>query len=62
MDDIRPAVHWILSRPGIFLLSAGDVGILPLVLQAASEPAVPPNAAVMAALSQRTGLSSIFGI
>jgi aryl-alcohol dehydrogenase-like predicted oxidoreductase len=62
MDDIRPAVHWILSRPGIFLLSAGDVGILPLVLQAASEPAVPPNAAVMAALSQRTGLASIFGI
>ncbi len=62
MDDIRPAVHWVLSRPGIFLLSAGDVGILPLVLKAASEPAVPPNAEIMAALSQRTGLSSIFGI
>lgn len=62
MDDIRPAVHWVLSRPGIFLLSAGDVGILPLVLKAASEPAVPPNAEIMAALSQRTGLSSIFGL
>lgn len=29
MDDIRPAVHWVLSRPGVFLLSAGDVDILP---------------------------------
>ena len=44
MDDIRPAVHWILARPGIFLLSAGDVGILPEVLKAASEPIRPPAA------------------
>ncbi len=62
MDDIRPAVHWILSRPGIFLLSAGDVGILPLILKAASEPASMPGPEIMAALSQRTGLASIFGI
>ncbi len=62
MDDIRPAVHWVLGRPGIFLLSAGDVGILPLVLQAASEPARAPGPEVMAALSRRTGLASIFGI
>lgn len=62
MDDIRPAVHWVLGRPGIFLLSAGDVGILPLILQAASEPARVPGPEVMAALSQRTGLASIFGL
>ncbi|MCK6452651.1 MAG: aldo/keto reductase [Alphaproteobacteria bacterium] len=62
MDDIRPAVHWVLSRPGIFLLSVGDVGVLPLVLKAASEPVVPPKAAFMAQLSARTGLSSIFGL
>jgi len=62
MDDIRPAVHWVLGRPGIFLLSVGDVGVLPLVLQAAAEPIVPPEAAAMASLSQRTGLSSIFGL
>jgi predicted aldo/keto reductase-like oxidoreductase len=62
MDDIRPAVHWVLGRPGIFLLSVGDVGVLPLVLKAASEPVVPPEAAMMASLSERTGQASIFGL
>ncbi|MCC7046190.1 MAG: aldo/keto reductase [Alphaproteobacteria bacterium] len=62
MADIRPAVHWVLSRPGVFLLSPGDLGILPLVLQAAAEPIIMPDAPAMAALSTRTGLSSIFGI
>jgi aryl-alcohol dehydrogenase-like predicted oxidoreductase len=62
MDDIRPAVHWVLSRPGVFLLSAGDVGLLPSILTAASEPVVKPSNETMAALSARTGLASIFGI
>lgn len=62
--DIRNAVHWVLSEPEVFLNSVGDVGLLPAVLRAAqehgSEPA--PNDAVMADLSKRTGLESIFGI
>ncbi len=62
MDDIRPAVHWILSRPGVFLLSAGDVALLPSILKAASEPVMKPSDEAMAALSARTGLASIFGI
>ncbi len=62
MEDIRPAVHWILSRPRLFLLSPGDVGILPLVLQAASEPIVEPADAAMAQLAARTGMASIFGL
>lgn len=62
LDDIRPAVHWILSRPGFFLLSAGDVGLLPLILQAASEPVVLPPPETIAALTERAGLASIFGI
>jgi aryl-alcohol dehydrogenase-like predicted oxidoreductase len=62
MEDIRPAVHWVLSRPGIFLCSAGDVGLLPLVLAAASEEIRRPGDEAMAALSERTGLSSIFGL
>jgi hypothetical protein len=64
-QDIRTAVHWLLSRPGIFLNSAGDVTLLPMVLRAASElgsdhPEVPE--AAMAAFHERAGLSSIFGI
>ena len=62
MDDIRPAVHWVLSRPGMFLLSAGDVALLPSILKAAAEPVVKPSDEAMAALSARTGLASIFGL
>lgn len=62
MDDVRAAVHWVLARPGLFLLSPGDVGILPLVLNAACEPIALPAPALMAALGARAGLSSIFGL
>jgi aryl-alcohol dehydrogenase-like predicted oxidoreductase len=62
LDDIRPAVHWVLSRPDIFLLSAGDLGLLPLVLQAAAEPVAMPAPEAIAALTERAGLASIFGL
>jgi len=62
MADIRPAVHWVLSHPGLFLCSAGDVGLLPLVLAAAAEDIARPDDAAMAALAERTGLASIFGL
>lgn len=62
MADIRPAVHWVLSHPGLFLCSAGDVGLLPLVLEAAAEDIARPDDAAMAALAERTGLASIFGL
>ena len=64
--DIRLAVHWVLARPGIFLNSVGDVGLLPHVLRAAAElganhePA--PGEAIMAGLGRRAGLASIFGL
>ena len=35
-EDIDKAVHWVLGRPGIFLNSAGDITLLPKVLDAAS--------------------------
>jgi hypothetical protein len=38
------------------------VGLLPLVLAAASEEIRRPGDEAMAALSERTGLSSIFGL
>ncbi len=34
--DIDKAVHWVLRRPGIFLNTAGDIHVLPKVLDAAS--------------------------
>jgi aryl-alcohol dehydrogenase-like predicted oxidoreductase len=66
-DDIRLAVQWVLARPGIFLNSVGDVGLLPHVLKAAAELGDGaregvPSEAVMASFGKRAGLSSIFGL
>ena len=61
-EDIRTAVNFVLARSGVFLNSVGDVGLLPSLLRAASERIELPDEAVMEAHSQRTGLSSIFGI
>ena len=35
-DQIDTMVHWVLSRPGIFLNSVGDIHVLPRVLDAAN--------------------------
>lgn len=42
-DDIALAVHWVLSRPGIFLNSVADIELLPLLLTAAQGAARPPS-------------------
>jgi hypothetical protein len=51
-----------LAQPGLFLNSVGDVSLLPAVLRAAAAPAERPDNAAMTALSQKTGLVSIFGL
>ncbi len=61
-DAIATAVQWVLARPRIFLLSVGDVDLLPAVLRAADTDINMPSDATMAALSERAGLASIFGI
>jgi len=33
---IDPAMHWALNRPGIFVVTASDVRLLPMILDAAS--------------------------
>jgi len=51
--DIDLAVHWVLSRPGIFLNTVGDVGLLPMVLDAAARYAgAPAEAAVREAMAR----------
>ncbi len=34
--DIDTAVHWVLSRPNLFLNTVGDINVLPKVLESAS--------------------------
>ena len=44
---IDRAVHWILSRPAIFLNTVGDMDVLPKVLDAASRFQAAPSEAEM---------------
>jgi len=48
-DAIRRAVHFVLSRPGLFLNSSSDGTILRTILEAASEPTSAPSRAEMEA-------------
>ena len=41
--DIDLAVRWVLARPGLFLNTVGDLGILPKVLDAASRGGPRPS-------------------
>jgi aryl-alcohol dehydrogenase-like predicted oxidoreductase len=59
-SDIDLAVWWVLGRPGMFLNTAGDVDLLPLVLDAAERFEKRPGDAEMAALLERTETESLF--
>src|ERR671917_2255379 len=51
--DIDLAVHWVLARPEAFLLTTGDVEILPRLLDAAARSERRPTDDEMAALVAR---------
>jgi aryl-alcohol dehydrogenase-like predicted oxidoreductase len=59
-DDIDLSVWWAMSRPGVFLCSVGDVGLLPKVLDAASRFSAGPDDAAMSALADRTAADPLF--
>ncbi|GHO76684.1 oxidoreductase [Ktedonobacter sp. SOSP1-85] len=61
-EDIDRAVHWALSRPGIFLNTAGDVTLLPKVLDAASrfEASTTPAEHEMQGMVDRLGMEPLF--
>ena len=58
--DIDRAVHWVLSRPGVFLNTIGDIHVLPKMLDAADRFEKRPSEAEMAkmAAGQRRSRSS----
>jgi aryl-alcohol dehydrogenase-like predicted oxidoreductase len=58
--DIDTAVHWVLGRPGIFLNTVGDVGLLPMVLDAAERAGPRPHDAAMQALVERRAMRPFF--
>jgi predicted aldo/keto reductase-like oxidoreductase len=58
--DIDLAVGYVLGRPGLFLNTAGDIHLLPKVLEAAARFEGPPSDAAMEALASRTGMAPLF--
>jgi hypothetical protein len=58
--DIDLAVWWVLGRPGMFLNTAGDVDLLPLVLDAAERFEKRPADAQMVAMLDRAKSEPLF--
>jgi aryl-alcohol dehydrogenase-like predicted oxidoreductase len=61
-EDIDRAVHWILGLPDVFINTAGDLTLLPKVLDAASRFERRPPDAEMEAMLGSTRMSSLFGL
>jgi aryl-alcohol dehydrogenase-like predicted oxidoreductase len=59
-DDIDLAVRWVLGRPGVFLNTVGDLGLLPKVLDAASRGGARPADDEMATLVERREMTPFF--
>jgi aryl-alcohol dehydrogenase-like predicted oxidoreductase len=58
--DIDLAAHWVLGNPQAFLLTTGDVDILPPLLDAAERYEQRPSDEQMARLVEERGLSPLF--
>jgi aryl-alcohol dehydrogenase-like predicted oxidoreductase len=58
--DIDLAAHWALGRPEAFLLTTGDVEILPRLLDAAARFERRPTDAEMTALAEQRDLAPLF--
>lgn len=58
--DIDKAVHWVLSRPGLFLNTVGDIDLLPKVLDAASRFKAAPADADMEAATKEAEITPLF--
>lgn len=59
-DQIDTAVHWVLSRKGVFLNTVGDVNILPRVFDAAERYVHAPSELAMEQLLKLQQMAPLF--
>jgi aryl-alcohol dehydrogenase-like predicted oxidoreductase len=59
-DAIGKAVKWVLGIPDIFLVTTGDLEVLPHILSAAAEHDDPPSDAAMRAVVQEHRMEPLF--
>jgi aryl-alcohol dehydrogenase-like predicted oxidoreductase len=60
--DIDRAIHWAMGLPGVHLNTAGDLTLLPRILDAASRFERRPDDAEMTAMLDSTRMTSLFGL
>jgi predicted aldo/keto reductase-like oxidoreductase len=58
--EVDLAVHWVLSRPGVFLNTVGDIHVLPKVLDAASRFQAGPSEEDMQEQVARLEMAPLF--
>ncbi len=54
------AVHWVLGNPQVFLNTAGDIHVLPKILDAAERFTARPSDAEMDALLAEQAMEPLF--
>ncbi|MEL6404494.1 MAG: aldo/keto reductase [Chloroflexota bacterium] len=59
-EDIDKAVQWVLGNEQVFLNTAGDIDLLPKVLDAASRYEARPNDEVLQALVDKQAMKPLF--
>jgi aryl-alcohol dehydrogenase-like predicted oxidoreductase len=59
-QDIDMAVGWVLKRPGIFLITTGDINLLPKILDAASRFSAGPSDQEMQAMVNNLHMEPLF--
>ena len=59
-DAIDKVVHWVLGYPDVFLITAGDMRLLPKTLDAANRFEARPSDPEMAVLADKFGMHPIF--
>jgi aryl-alcohol dehydrogenase-like predicted oxidoreductase len=59
-EAVDKAVHWVLGYPDVFLITAGDMQVLPKILEAANRFEVRPSEADMAAMAAEMDIQPIF--
>ena len=60
--EIARALHWAMGVPSAFLNTAGDLSLLPTVLEAAGRYAGRPSDAEMSAMLGAERMTSLFGL
>jgi aryl-alcohol dehydrogenase-like predicted oxidoreductase len=58
--DIDLALHWALGEPGTFVISSGDVNLLPKILDAAERFTSRPADAALQAMAERRQMEPLF--